>query len=149
MRRFWIIPATLVFTVGLAATATAATAATPAPPAARATANTCLNAASRFQKASSSASGINPSNPNSLSQVFTTVLNALKSLANNGPKSLRSAFRDLANLYAPLVHLNLSNPASLSQLEAFATSPRYLADLHKIAAYFAAQCHVTIPTPTT
>ena len=146
MRPVWIVPATLVFTVGLAATATAATA---APPAARATANTCLSAASRFEKASSGASAINPSNPNSLSQVFTTIVNDMKSLANNGPKSLRSAFRDLANVYGPLVHLNFSNPASLSQLETFATSPRYLADLHKIAAYFSKQCHVNIPTPTT
>jgi hypothetical protein len=139
MRRFWIIPATLVVTVGLAATATAA-------PAVRPSANSCSDLVNRYQKVSSSASSINPSDPNAFTKVINQAITELNYLAKNAPKQLRRAFSDLARLYRPLRNVNLSNPASLSQLESLATSSRLQSDVHQIAAYFAAQCHLTIPT---
>ncbi|HWW44641.1 MAG TPA: hypothetical protein VN180_06170 [Acidimicrobiia bacterium] len=142
MRRFWIIPATLVITVGLAATAATATAA----PALRPTAISCNDLVRRYQKVSSSASAVNPSQPSSFTKVLNQAITDLNSLAKNGPKQLRKAFSDLAKLYGPLRNVNLSNPASLSQLEALATSSRLRNDDNQIAAYFANQCHFTIPT---
>ena len=142
MRRFWIIPATLVVSFGLAATAASASAA----PVVRPSANSCSNLVNRYQKVSSSASGINPNNPNSFSKVINQAISELNYLAKQGPKQLRKAFSDLAKLYAPLRNVNLSNPASLQQLETFASSARFQSDIHAIAAYFASQCNFTIPT---
>jgi hypothetical protein len=146
MRRFWIIPATLIVTVGLTATAAAASAAAPAV---RPTANQCSNLVNRYQRVSSSASGFNPNDPSSFTKVINRAISELNYLAKQGPKQLRKAFNDLAKLYAPLRNINLSNPASLSQLETFATSSRFHNDIHQIAAYFAAQCNFTIPTTPT
>lgn len=143
MRRFWIVPATLVVTVGL--TATAATAAGAAVPAARPSVS-CSDLLNRYQKVNSSASRINPSSPTSFSQVMNQVISAFNSLAKNGPSQLRGAFRDLARLYAPLRNVNLSNPASLSKLEGLATSSRLQNDLHRIETYFSSVCHITLPT---
>jgi len=145
MRRFWIVSATLVMTVGLAATAATATAA-GASPTARPSAVSCPNLINRYQKVSSSAAGFNPSNPTSFQQIINSAITGLNYLAKNAPKQLRNAFKDLAKLYAPLRNVNLSNPASLSQLETFATSPRFQSDIHQIETYFASICHFTIPT---
>ena len=146
MGRFWIIPVTLVVTVGLAASAASASAAAPAV---RPSANQCRNLVNRYQKVSSSASGFNPNDPNSFTKVINRAISELNYLAKQGPKQLRKAFNDLARLYAPLRNVNLSNPASLSELETFATSTRFRNDIHQIAAYFAAQCNFTIPTTPT
>jgi len=145
MRRFWIVSATLVMTVGLAATAATATAAGAAPTG-RASAVSCPSLINRYQKVSSSAAGFNPSNPTSFRQVINNAIIGLNYLANNAPNQLRNTFRDLAKLYAPLRNVKLSNPASLSRLETFATSPRFQSDIHQIETYFASICHFTIPT---
>ena len=145
MRRFWIVSATLVMTMGLAATAATATAAGAAPTG-RASAVSCPSLINRYQKVSSSAAGFNPSNPTSFQQVINNAISELNYLANNAPKQLRNAFKDLAKLYAPLKNVKLSNPASLSQLETFATSPRFQSDIHQIETYFASICHFRIPT---
>ena len=145
MRRFWIVSATLVMTVGLAGTAATATAAGAAPTG-RASAVSCPNLINRYQKVSSSAAGFNPSNPTSFQQIINSAINELNYLAKNAPKQLKNAFKDLAKLYVPLKNVNLSNPASLSQLETFATSSRFRSDLHQIETYFASVCHFSIPT---
>ena len=144
MRRFWIIPATLVVTVGLAATATAATAA----PAVRPRANSCTDLVNRYKRVSSSASDVNPDQPNSFTKVINQAITELNYLAKNGPRQLRRAFSDLARLYRPLHNVNLSDPSSLSRLEGIATSSRLRNDIRQITTYLAAQCGVTITTPT-
>ena len=145
MRRFWIVSATLMMTVGLAATAATATAAGAAP-AGRATTPSCSSLINRYQRVSASAGAINPSNPNSFQQVINQAITELNYLAKNAPNKLRNAFKVLAKLYAPLRNVSLSNPASLSQLETFATSARFQSDIHQIETYFGSICHYTIPT---
>jgi len=144
MRRFWFGAAALIVTVGGAVTPAAAAASLPG---AHVSANACRSGASRFKKLTANAASVNPDDPKSLPKVFRALENGFTTLASDGPKPLRSAFRDLADAYAPLVHINVSNPASLSQLETLATNARYRADVKKITQYFATQCHTTIPSP--
>ena len=145
MRGLWIVVASLVAVAsvtigsGVAAAARVET---------KGSASSCLNLIKNYQKTSSAASTINPNNPKSFQAAFKAAAKEIRSLASNGPSSLRPAFKHLASAYDKFAKLDFSNPASLTQLTQFATT--YAADLAKIAQYFAKQCNFTIPTaPTT
>jgi hypothetical protein len=143
MRRLWVIVAGLVAVASV--TLGSGVAAARVEPK-RATVN-CSDLIKRYRKTSQSASTIDPTNPKSFPAAFKAAAKQVRTLASNGPSSLRSAFRHLATGYDQLAKLDLTNPANLSQISTFATT--YAADLAKIVQYFAKQCNFTIPTTPT
>ena len=132
MRRFWIVPAMVVATVGLAASS-------------RHRGRGGQRCASRrvvvqqlhlsVRKVTQSGASVNFSNPQTVTNLYKQAAAGVRYLASNGPKTLRSAFRDLIAPFSQIAKINFSDPTAFSQLEILAT-PRYQADLHRIAAYF-------------
>ena len=109
MRRLWVVLA-----VTMVATALTANGVASAHTSGAVASVSCASLAKRYEKGNSSASSINFGNPQSLDAAFHNAAKTFNSLANSAPSSLRPAFRALANLYAHLTSVNLSNPSSLS-----------------------------------
>jgi membrane-bound lytic murein transglycosylase B len=143
MRRLWVVVAGLV----AVASVTVGSGVAAARVETQRSATSCSTLIKNYQKTSNAASGINLSNPKSFQTAFKTAAKEIRSLASNGPSSLRPAFRHLASAYDQFAKLNFTNPAALTQLTQFSTT--YAADLAKIAQYFGKQCNFTIPTTPT
>ncbi len=113
--------------------------------------SSCSDLVKKYTKVNQGSAGVDPTNPKSLSKLLKQSAQTLKGLAKSGPAELRASFKRLAAAFDNLSKADFSNPNNLSQFSTFAVT--YAKDLEKIAAYFAKQCNLTIPTagsiPTT